>query len=370
TAAFGAIAGDDVAGLNLGRVQAQTTNTSITLGERLFLKFYRRVRPGVNPELEIGRYLTEQAGYKNCVPVAGAVEYSSDQKEPATLALLQAYVPNQGDGWSYTLDYLERYMESRRSITDPLKEEPPPREVHGAYLALAQTLAVRTAELHRAFAAGLTAPFRPEPLTAEDVAAWKARVAKEAEETLALVERRQPEKTELAGRRRQLFQRIERCAAPAGPAMKIRHHGDYHLGQVLLASNDFLIIDFEGEPSRPLAESRRKHSPLRDVAGMLRSFNYAKWSALMRLAQADPAFDRLHASMNAWEAVVRAAFLDSYAQASAGAGLFASFDDVRGLLSLFEIEKVLYELRYELDNRPTWVHIPLQGLAALLEEKP
>jgi len=370
TAAFGAIAGDDVAGLNLGRVQAQTTNTSITLGERLFLKFYRRVRPGVNPELEIGRYLTEQAGYKNCVPVAGAVEYSSDQKEPATLALLQAYVPNQGDGWSYTLDYLERYMESRRSITDPLKEEPPPREVHGAYLALAQTLAVRTAELHRAFAAGLTAPFRPEPLTAEDVAAWKARVAKEAEETLALVERRQPEKTELAGRRRQLLQRIERCAAPAGPAMKIRHHGDYHLGQVLLASNDFLIIDFEGEPSRPLAESRRKHSPLRDVAGMLRSFNYAKWSALMRLAQADPAFDRLHASMNAWEAVVRAAFLDSYAQASAGAGLFASFDDVRGLLSLFEIEKVLYELRYELDNRPTWVHIPLQGLAALLEEKP
>jgi maltose alpha-D-glucosyltransferase/alpha-amylase len=304
------------------------------------------------------------------VPVAGAIEYSTEKAEPATLALLQAYVPNQGDGWSYTLDYLERYMEGRRSITDPLKEEPPPKEVHGAYLALMQTLAVRTAELHRALAAGTDPAFRPEPLLPEDVAAWKARVVAEAQETLALIEKRaidRPEKGQLLKQRQRLLERIERCAAPAGPAVKIRHHGDYHLGQVLLASNDFLIIDFEGEPSRPLSQSRLKHSPLRDVAGMLRSFNYAKWSALMRAAEADPAFDRMLASMGAWEAVVRKTFLDSYARAAAGSGLFSAFGDVRGLLALFEIEKVLYELRYELNNRPTWVHIPLQGLLALLE---
>jgi maltose alpha-D-glucosyltransferase/alpha-amylase len=244
--------------------------------------------------------------------------------------------------------------------------------VHGAYLALMQTLATRTAELHRAFAAGQDPAFRPEPLLAEDVAAWKTRVVSEAQETLALIEQRsidRPEKNQLLKQKQSLLVRIERCAAPAGPAVKIRHHGDYHLGQVLLASNDFLIIDFEGEPSRPLAESRRKHSPLRDVAGMLRSFSYAKWSALMRAAEADPALDRLLASMSAWEAVVRKTFIESYANAAAGAGLFASFDDVRGLLALFEIEKVLYELRYELNNRPTWVHIPLQGLLALLGEK-
>jgi maltose alpha-D-glucosyltransferase / alpha-amylase len=127
-----------------------------------------------------------------------------------------------------------------------------------------------------------------------------------------------------------------------------------------------VIIDFEGEPSRPLSESRRKHSPLRDVAGMLRSFSYAKWSALMRIAKADPAFERLAPELDAWEADVRQAFLAAYAQAANGSGLYASFDDVRGLLVLFELEKVLYEMRYELNNRPTWVHIPLQGLLALL----
>jgi len=344
TRTFRDIAGEDLAALTVGRLQAQSTNTSVTLGDRLFLKCYRRLRPGVNPELEVGRFLTEVARFPNCVPVAGAVEYSTGSGEPATLALLQSFVPNQGDGWSYTLDYLQRFLETQRGT---------PEESHGAYLVLIQTLATRTAELHRAFATRSGNPaFEPEPLTSQDVESWKARVRQEAEETLALVK-----SNELLAQRDQLLALIAACAAPRGNALKIRHHGDYHLGQVLVANNDFYIIDFEGEPSRPLAESRRKHSLLRDVAGMLRSFSYAKWS----VTKTDV--------LDAWEAETRRAFLNSYAAAMKGSGLFESFEDVAGLMKLFELEKALYELRYELNNRPDWIQVPLAGILAMLEQK-
>jgi maltose alpha-D-glucosyltransferase/alpha-amylase len=355
THAFAGLAGDDVATLHLGRLHVQSTNTSVMLGERLFLKCYRRVRPGVHPELEVGRFLTEVARFPNCVPLAGALEYVPAHGEPAALALLQAFVPNQGDGWSYTLAYLERFIEMRRA-----------EETHGAYLTLIQTLATRTAELHCAFAMRSGDPaFEPELLTAQDIEAWRARVREEAGATLNLLQAG-GKAGELARRRGEIFAFIDGCPAPRRLARKSRHHGDYHLGQVLLANNDFLIIDFEGEPSRPLAESRRKHTPLRDVAGMLRSFNYARGSAEMRKA-AEPAPERLGALLADWEAASRRAFLDAYATAAAPSGMYESFDDVRGLLALAEMEKLLYELRYELHNRPDWIHIPLGGLAALLE---
>jgi maltose alpha-D-glucosyltransferase / alpha-amylase len=263
--------------------------------------------------------------------------------------MLQAYVPNQGDGWSYTLAYLERFLKAPRA------DEP-----HGAYLTLIQTLATRTAELHRALAAPSgNAAFEPEPLTPQEVAAWKQRVREEAAATFARLEKSQQ------GALDQVLERIDACAAPSKPTFRTRHHGDYHLGQVLLASNDFLIIDFEGEPSRPLADSRRKQSPVRDVAGMLRSFAYAKGAALMNAVQPAPAAERGAADLDAWEAAARKAFLTAYAEAMHGSGVFESFDDVRGLADLAEIEKLLYELRYELDNRPAWLRIPLQGLAAM-----
>jgi maltose alpha-D-glucosyltransferase/alpha-amylase len=352
SAAFPGPAGPELAALAVGRVHAESTNSSITLGERLFLKVYRRLRAGTHPELEIGRFLTEKVRFPHAVPLLGSVEYAPKDGEPHTVALLQAFVPNQGDAWGYTQAYLERFLEAPRD-----------GESHGAYITLMQTLAARTAELHRAFATRTgDAAFDPEPFTAEDFAAWRSRVRKEAGETLA---RLKGEKIDAA----RLLARIDACAPPKQPALKTRHHGDYHLGQVLLANNDFVIIDFEGEPSRPLAEGRRKHTALRDVAGMLRSFSYAKGAALLRAAKQGAALD-------AWEAEVRRAFLAAYAQASRQSGLLsaggsaasttASFDDVLGMLGLAEIEKLLYELRYELDNRPAWVHIPLQGLAALL----
>jgi maltose alpha-D-glucosyltransferase/alpha-amylase len=229
-----------------------------------------------------------------------------------------------------------------------------------------QTLATRTAELHRAFAirSGDLA-FEPEALGAGDVQAWKARVRQEADQTLSLLQKNEIARP-LVARRAELFALIDACAPPKGQALKTRHHGDYHLGQVLIANNDFVIIDFEGEPSRPLADARRKHSPLRDVAGMLRSFSYAKWSARDRYAsamtggQAGVAPDK-SAVLDGWEAEARRVFLEAYAQV---AGI--SLEDVAGLLRLFELEKVLYELRYEINNRPNWVHVPLGGALGLL----
>src|SRR5437763_9364638 len=256
TSKFAELAGEEVVSLTMGALHTQSTNTSVTLGERLFLKCFRRIRPGMHPELEVGRFLTEVAHFKNCVPLAGAVEYvPSGGGESAAVALLQAYIPNQGDAWSYTLAYLERVVES-------LRED----ETHGAYLTLIQTLATRTAELHRAFAMKSgDAAFEPEALTAQDIDAWRARVRQEAEQTLKLVE---------------------------------------------------------------------KHDKAKAVA--------AQKAKII-------------------------AFIEAYAAAMKGSGVYDTFDDMRGLLQLAEMEKVLYELRYEAANRPDWIHIPVQGLMSLLE---
>jgi maltose alpha-D-glucosyltransferase/alpha-amylase len=174
---------------------------------------------------------------------------------------------------------------------------------------------------------------------------WKARVRQEAQATFGLL------KKDLLddGTRERLLDLIDSCPPPSKPALKTRHHGDYHLGQVLIANNDFVIIDFEGEPGRALAESRRKRSPLRDVAGMLRSFSYARWSASDKESQV----------LDDWEAQSRRAFLDAYRVDA----------DQRGLLELAEVEKLLYELRYELANRPDWIHVPVRGALALLGVK-
>jgi maltose alpha-D-glucosyltransferase/alpha-amylase len=375
TRAFAELAGEDFATLPVGRPKAQGSNTVVTLGERLFLKAYRRLRPGVNPELEVGRFLTEVARFANCGPVAGALEYEAADGVPMTLGLLQAYVRNEGDGWTYTVDYLERYLEDRRAAT-----EPPPEDVHGGYLALVHTLGLRTAELHAALASpGGDPAFDPEPVAPADIAEWKRRAREEALGALDALEAARaglpaPERDEaqaLADRRGRLIAKIDACDAPESGLVKTRYHGDYHLGQVLLAKNDFVIIDFEGEPARPLAERREKHSALRDVAGMLRSFNYARWTALRSVAQqAEDGLARLAPLAAAWEADVRATFLRAYDDAARAAGLYPSFEAVRGLLELFELEKAFYELRYEMASRPAWVRIPLLGILAFAGDAP
>jgi maltose alpha-D-glucosyltransferase/alpha-amylase len=373
TQAYAELVGSGAADLPVARPQAQSSNTIVTLGDRLLLKGYRRLRPGVNPEVEMGRFLTEVAHFAHCVPLVGAVEYRTADGAVMTLALLQAYVGNQGDGWAYTSSYLGRFLDE--AGTPAPAPEPAEENVHGGYVTMIETLATRTAELHRALAqvTGDSA-FDPEPATAEDYARWVAHVREQAVATLDLLasradslpEPRLAEARALLAERESLLAAIARCPMPRAATLKTRHHGDYHLGQVLVSRNDFIIIDFEGEPGRTFAERRIKNSPLRDVAGMLRSFSYARAAALQRLPETSATLERQRTLAADWEQQTRAAFLAAYDAAARGAGLYASFADVEGLLRLFELEKSLYELRYEIDNRPDWIGVPLRGVAQLV----
>jgi len=373
--AIGALAGIVVASGESGvrPPGPQGSNTAVRIGERLFLKAYRRLRKGVNPELEMGRFLTETARFPNVVPLAGAMEYSGSDGTVMTLALLQGYIENQGDGWSYTLDYLERFLDGCRTAPETTTEI---ADLHGGYAAHMRTLGQRTAELHRALATPSGDPaFDPEPIEHDDLLAWSKQVHTQAIQTFELLTQQrdalatatQVEADALLARSKELLRRIEGGVPARVTASKTRYHGDFHLGQVLLARNDFFIIDFEGEPARSLAERRRKHSPLKDVAGMLRSFNYAAYSALARVTAERPA-DRavLEPHARQWEQVARRVFLEAYVSTAAEAGLYPSWDEMRGLLELLVLEKALYELRYELTSRPDWALIPLLGLRELI----
>jgi maltose alpha-D-glucosyltransferase/alpha-amylase len=368
TQAFAELRGDPHSELPVSQPPAPSSNTTMRVGEPFFLKVYRKLQSGINPEVEIGRYLTEVARFPNIVPVAGSVEYQSKDGATMALALLQAYVMNQGDGWDYTVNYLVRFIEDRRTGT-PLLDNP-----HGLYLTLMKTLATRTAELHRALATPTSDPaFSPEPITESDIAAWRSRVRADAETTLDLLASRlaqlspsaQVDVESLLSRRSLLLNRIDGSVAVLPRAVKIRRHGDYHLGQVLLRRNDFIIIDFEGEPGRTLAERRTKHSPLTDVAGMLRSFAYARQAALQRCSlESTEDCGKWDPLLGTWEQETRSVFICVYDQIARACGLYRTLDEVLPLLRLFELEKALYEVRYELGNRPDWVTIPLRNLIA------
>jgi len=365
TAAFADLS-VDIDALPVGRPSGVSSNTVVTLNETLFLKGYRHVREGINPELEMGRFLTEVARYPNCVPVLGALEYMTNDGRTMTLAMVQSYMANQGDGWDYTLGYLERFLRDVATTEGTTTSDSAEvAAVHGGFLALMATLGRRTAELHHALATRTgAAAFDPEPLAAADFAGFKTHAANDATATLALLR----ERIDLLPPAAQADARTLLAAADAlqagiaarhpveGAGIKTRYHGDYHLGQVLVKDNDFVIIDFEGEPARSFEERRTKSSPLRDVAGMLRSFNYARWSALRRVAQSPDEAERLAAPAIAWERATRDAFLAGYGEAV----------DTE-LLALFELEKALYELRYELNNRTDWAQVPLHGVLALIQ---
>jgi maltose alpha-D-glucosyltransferase/alpha-amylase len=368
TAAFAQLAGRDFATLPVARPQGSSSNTVVVMGERLILKGYRRLRAGASPELEMGLYLTEVVRYPNCAAVAGTLEYAGNDGQTKLLAMLQAYVANQGDGWTYSLEYLRRHLEQHRTApaTDAL-----PVNAHEAYLVMIRTLARRTAELHVALATPTdNATFAPQPLTRADFEGYRQRAVSEARNALALLKSSiehlpaadRDKANEVLTRQARLIARLEASAAQETQGQKIRIHGDYHLGQVLVTRNDFVIVDFEGEPGHSMEQRLAKQSPLRDVAGMLRSFNYCEHNALRSVAHDDIEFTKLAPLAQAWAAEVRAAFLSAYDAEAQRASLYTALTPGRGLLGLFELEKALYELRYELSNRPTWAGIPLQGI--------
>jgi maltose alpha-D-glucosyltransferase/alpha-amylase len=368
------------------RLGLEQSNTSALIEDYAVLKFYRRLQPGVSPEVEMSRFLTE-VGFPNTPPLLGVaelVEEDAEASQSTTLGVLTAFVRNQGEAWTQALDYMSRFLEdsllgsSGASITEP---ETPGAQHNIFFFTLARQLGRRTAQMHRALCPdpeqGPVDPaFLPEPTTAEDLAMWHEAVHAGAARALAGIERslgQLPEgareaATQFLSARDELTRIIDELIPPAVTAMKTRYHGDYHLGQVLVVQNDFTIIDFEGEPLRPLEDRRAKSSPLRDVAGMLRSFDYAAAAGLRQMADV-PASLRPIAERCAvqWRATASDAFLMGYLAEMAGCpSLPAEPDAARRLIDLFRLEKALYEIEYELGNRPGWVTIPLTGVLEII----
>jgi trehalose synthase-fused probable maltokinase len=368
----------------------EQSNTSVRYGTSLILKLFRRLEDGVSPELEIGRFLGEH-GFPNTPPLAGAIEYlSPDTPEPQTLAILQGFVPNQGDAWSYTLAAIVPYYDNLNSrptpdlprgshLLDLATAEVPPalQDAIGPYLESARLLGRRTAEMHSALASDPSSPaFAPQPFTPEYQGAIHGSMRALTEEAFRLLRTRldalppesRDEASTLLDHQSDVLARFDPLSTHPIDAMRTRCHGDYHLGQVLWTGTDFIIIDFEGEPVRSLQERRLKHSPLKDVAGMLRSFHYAAYSAMFdSVTQHGPRED-IHAQADLWQLWVSASYLRAYLDTAAGAPwLPSSPAGLRLLLDAHLLEKAVYELLYEINMRPDWVQIPLKGILQLLE---
>jgi maltose alpha-D-glucosyltransferase/alpha-amylase len=347
----------------------EQSNTAVFFGNRLFLKGYRMLREGCNPELEVGRFLTDKSPFPYVAPIAGAVEYLPEQGEPITIAVLQKFLVNQGDLWTLIQEQLARKLTLPAAPMAQTEEE---IEVAATdlYLGRMQVLGQRLAELHRALCKQTGDPaFDPEVIGEDDLARWKASITGEIDSTFAAIEAAQLSSkvrervAPLLEARERLRERVAAARPRLGETVKTRYHGDLHLGQVLAAQDDFIFIDFEGEPARPLAERRAKSSVLRDVAGMLRSFSYAAHALAMQREDLNEAQLEVLAG---WEESSRRDFLAGYRTAAQGLASVpqddASFD---ATLALFLLEKALYELRYEIANRPDWVIIPLRGLLEL-----
>jgi maltose alpha-D-glucosyltransferase / alpha-amylase len=374
-------------------LKAEQSNTSVVYGGQFILKLFRRSEEGVNPDLEIGRFLTEKTAFAHVPPVLGAMEYRRKSAGSMTLGILQEFVPNVGDAWVYTLDSLSHYFERALAHSDvqpPAASEKPllalleedfpvlARELIGSYFESARLLGQRTAELHTALASSADDPdFAPEMFSTlyqrsiyqsmqshigQVFQLLRARLRQLPDSAREDAQKVLDQETEVRRRYRSLLQRRINT-------MRIRVHGDYHLGQVLYTGRDFVIIDFEGEPARPLSERRIKRSPLRDVAGMLRSFHYASYAALYgQVSGLRPEdFPALEPWARFWHTWVSVAFLKAYL-AAAKEKLFLPADptELQMLLDAYLLEKGTYELGYELNNRPDWIKVPLQGLLQLL----
>jgi maltose alpha-D-glucosyltransferase / alpha-amylase len=396
TTAYAEARGPADVALHVRHGTAEQSNSALIYGDRLILKVFRRLEPGLNPDLEIGRFLSDRTGFDRIPKTAGALEYDRRDDEPVTLAILQGLVRNQGTGWEHALDELRGYYEriAHRGDAAPIipaaaspvelassDDAIPPQaaEAIGGYLDAADTLGRRTAELHLALASDPDDPaFAPEPMTAADLSALADDTRAQVAAALAALRDGIGTLAEPAasqGRRALdgapgLLAILDRLPALEMGATKIRVHGDYHLGQVLRVEADFVILDFEGEPARPLAKRREKQSPLKDVVGMLRSFDYAAFAGLFAFAADRPGeAERLAPWARLWQAGASAAFLRRYLATAAGAKFLPAERAHLGLLlGVYTLDKALYELLYELNNRPGWVRIPLQGVLTLVEQ--
>lgn len=385
------LSGEAVAAVSTSSVsKAEQSNTSILYDRSMILKLFRRLQPGTNPDIEVGRYLSDVAHFPRIAALLGEITLHSTSAgcgEASSLAMLQPLVANEGDCWEWTLNALQDFYQiaaelpapdawnATLSFTSEAQVPTPAAELFGGYVNAATLLGRRTAELHVALSAETTdAAFQPEPFTAATLEADAERATEGITKALSLLQLRlralddsvSGDAAAVLGRSKELHAMVGTTQAAATSGSLTRIHGDYHLGQVLRTQDDFVLLDFEGEPARPLADRRRKQCPLRDVAGMLRSFSYASWAAV----ESQP---RREATLSRWAKCWRdcncSAFLAGYRAAAAErSGLLPEPALAESLLRIYLLEKAMYELVYELNNRPTWVRVPLAGILDLLGE--
>ncbi|MBD3268284.1 maltose alpha-D-glucosyltransferase [bacterium] len=393
------LAPKDVSEMEASVSRAEQSNTSIVYEDNFIFKLYRKLEAGVNPDYEISEYLTEKE-FANTPPVAGALLYhpKSKKQEDVTLGLLQGFVTNEGDAWHYTLDSLGRFLEQIQSMEEEapksafsitsmlnLVEEDPSYayEKIGPYLESAYLLGQRTAEMHKTLASNHSQKdFAPQDFTQlyqRSLYQSQRTLTTQIFQTLRRQQKRLPEGMReeakaILSYKEPILKKFRSLLKRKIKATRIRTHGDYHLGQVLYTGKDFVIIDFEGEPARPLGERRLKRSPLRDVAGMLRSFHYAAYSALFEREAngmlSPEEYKKMEAWIRFWHEWVSVIYFAGYKQTAEGqAFLPKDREELRTLLECYLLEKSVYELGYEMNNRPEWLKIPFQGILQLVQDE-
>jgi maltose alpha-D-glucosyltransferase/alpha-amylase len=376
-------------------MHAEQSNTSVVYEKRLVLKIFRRLEEGINPDLEIGSFLTGRTSFRNVPPLAGTLEYLGEGEKRTALGMMQGYVANQGDAWQFTLkalaEYYARASKSGSLLSDvprapllKLSDQALPDEATeriGAYLDAAALLGRRTAELHLALASDAEDPdFAPQLFSEIDLKAFANSALRLLTANFELLRRLKdgmPDRTRLDANAVLKLEEVVRRRFQLLTGLNIsstvtRIHGDYHLGQVLFTGSDFVIIDFEGEPARPLEERRKKRSPLQDVAGMLRSFHYAAYAPLLQQQSGEgltpEQLQVLGHYAQYWQKWVSTAFLKTYLDVSGNSNFIPQDrEELALLLDSYLLDKAVYELGYELNNRPSWVRIPLDGISQLLQ---
>jgi maltose alpha-D-glucosyltransferase/alpha-amylase len=395
-----------IEGLPSHVASAEQSNTSIVYGDRFILKLYRRLQLGENPDVEVGRFLSDVAHFQQIPPFYGELSISSNASDKTTITMLQGLVANEGDGWQWFLDQLSNWFETVADSHAPesliiprlsSERKALPEVLYAAreLLEAAELLGKRTAEMHLALSGNSKlAAFAPEPMTREDLTGEADRIEAQIKSALEALKQKIPTLDEptsdiaglLLSRRPDLMARARSLTALVAGGQRIRIHGDYHLGQTLrtarggggdeatsaTGTGDFVILDFEGEPARPVEERRQKRSPLKDVAGMIRSFSYVSFSALDRYfadkerdIQASTRSDAA-AWARLWQNSASEMFLWAYWDTiGAAPALLAPPKESQDLLNAYLLEKALYELLYELNNRPAWLQIPMNGILTL-----
>jgi maltose alpha-D-glucosyltransferase / alpha-amylase len=358
---------------NVRAVDTEQSNTTVLVGSEYVVKLFRRLEPGINPEIEVGRFLTETAAFAHTPALLGSVELEAHEAGIA-VAVVHEFAENQGDAWTVTNAYLDRFVEEQRLLTAEVAED---SDEQAAYALRMHQVGRRVAELQLALASRDDLPdFAPEPITTDDIGTWIDGILGRADRIFDdLVHRRSdlPEADRgLADRlliyRRSLRPRLRKLLPKNLDAAKIRHHGDFHLGQMLIVKDDVKIIDFEGEPRRSLEDRRRKAPAARDVAGLIRSIDYSATAALERAIRSAPdEHGKIAHALDGWRERSVAAFLEVYRETQTDARLWPrSVEDADRLLDFFLLEKAFYEIEYELAHRPDWLRVPLNGTLRIL----